>query len=709
MITSGGTATLGLYDLKRKIDAFGGVDYFRQNLAGGYLKNARVMLDNGDIVKSTIDGNTNDPNVDMTGWVNTNSTGQILDESGNNQQELNDSFQSSVPSIAALRNHKKRNNSEFVFVEAYRSGGDPRGGGKFYHVPNSTATDDGIFCIITNDGERYFKCTSNNTVSIYEGGLTGNSTIDEGALLNNLFDKAAAYSTKYNFTWKIKVSGLNTRVLSTAQLNFNLTLLELEDIYIISNIPTQETYNKTTGVALRFFGQDAWTTNPESWRRRGTPRVNNVYLDQKDKNIANIIGVYFDATFEGHFSGSIFDSLRIVGFDYNFCFTSNNYLMTFKNCTLQNAKKHALVTSNLVGITGALTNSGEGMRFIGGVLSNAAAAMNINHQMWFTFVGTSFDYMGLSTDTSGWFQLRGDAHLNFVGCHFEAGNGTRQLGKRLFEVFDTRSSVKISGGAMVFGSSNDNEYVFYSNIPTNFRFDIDGTYVWGSGLAKKAWSNTGMGKFNVRGNVESEPSSVQLKGIQAINKATNKDPQFIKSKLLQTPIDKWYVSNGGDATQPDPINSSGITGVFTTTTDETGASVPCLKLSVLKQDQRVRLIIPRKNHSNMTPTVRLKYKSSKTITTGIYVLFKPVDIANYSAAIPVHDATRWPTGTGFGFDIPLTATADTVHTTDASGLNKVREIDTMSTYDYMMIDILFSTQTGLDFYILSAEVYEVDI
>ena len=36
---------------------------------GGYKKNERVVLANGDIVKSTIDGNTNDPNVDMTGWV----------------------------------------------------------------------------------------------------------------------------------------------------------------------------------------------------------------------------------------------------------------------------------------------------------------------------------------------------------------------------------------------------------------------------------------------------------------------------------------------------------------------------------------------------------------------------------------------------------------------------------------------------------------
>lgn len=35
---------------------------------GGYPLNARLRLTNGDIVKSTIDGNVNDPNVDMTGW-----------------------------------------------------------------------------------------------------------------------------------------------------------------------------------------------------------------------------------------------------------------------------------------------------------------------------------------------------------------------------------------------------------------------------------------------------------------------------------------------------------------------------------------------------------------------------------------------------------------------------------------------------------------
>lgn len=69
MITSGGTTTLGLYDFKIGIEQFGQTGYWVQK-ANGYPINKRIMLTNGDIVKSTVNGNTNDPNVNMTGWVN---------------------------------------------------------------------------------------------------------------------------------------------------------------------------------------------------------------------------------------------------------------------------------------------------------------------------------------------------------------------------------------------------------------------------------------------------------------------------------------------------------------------------------------------------------------------------------------------------------------------------------------------------------------
>lgn len=46
----------------------------------GYELNARVMLGNGDIVKSTVANNIANPNNDMTGWVKVNATTQIFDE-----------------------------------------------------------------------------------------------------------------------------------------------------------------------------------------------------------------------------------------------------------------------------------------------------------------------------------------------------------------------------------------------------------------------------------------------------------------------------------------------------------------------------------------------------------------------------------------------------------------------------------------------------
>ncbi|MER1952467.1 MAG: hypothetical protein ABS863_00520 [Aerococcus urinaeequi] len=59
------------------LDGFANKDEVKRGIANRYdplltyNSGERVVLTNGDIVKSTIDGNTNDPNVDMTGWFNT--------------------------------------------------------------------------------------------------------------------------------------------------------------------------------------------------------------------------------------------------------------------------------------------------------------------------------------------------------------------------------------------------------------------------------------------------------------------------------------------------------------------------------------------------------------------------------------------------------------------------------------------------------------
>lgn len=67
MIVSGGTTTLGVYDFKAGLDEFGKTNYWVSKV-NGYPINQCVMLNNGDIVRSIVDSNTNNPNTNMTGW-----------------------------------------------------------------------------------------------------------------------------------------------------------------------------------------------------------------------------------------------------------------------------------------------------------------------------------------------------------------------------------------------------------------------------------------------------------------------------------------------------------------------------------------------------------------------------------------------------------------------------------------------------------------
>ena len=98
-----------------------------------YNSGERVVLTNGDIVKSTIDGNTNDPNVNMVGWVDTNDAGQIFDESGKTQQEINNMLRLSLVSDLPSTGF----NGQIAMVY------DDLRGGKFYYDPARSAENNG--------------------------------------------------------------------------------------------------------------------------------------------------------------------------------------------------------------------------------------------------------------------------------------------------------------------------------------------------------------------------------------------------------------------------------------------------------------------------------------------------------------------------------------------------------------------------------------
>jgi len=173
MISNSGTTSLGLYDLKRQIDAFGGVDYFRPNLAGGYLLNARVMLANGDIVKSTVDRNVNDPNVDMIGWIKTNAASNVIDESGLSQQEWNNG----VPSVAAMRLISTPKNGSRVSTVSYHEGLG-KGAATYIFDTSKVGIDNGISVI------KGWVLQLNDRICVTQAGCKLDGTSDDSLQFN---------------------------------------------------------------------------------------------------------------------------------------------------------------------------------------------------------------------------------------------------------------------------------------------------------------------------------------------------------------------------------------------------------------------------------------------------------------------------------------------------------------------------------------------
>ena len=122
MISNGGTATLGLYDFKIGIEQFGQTGYWVQK-ANGYPINKRIMLTNGDIVKSTVANNIINPNVDMVGWVSSN----LVHE---------------VQSTAELQTLQASPNRQIVHTLSFYSGLN-KGGASYKYDASKASTNNG--------------------------------------------------------------------------------------------------------------------------------------------------------------------------------------------------------------------------------------------------------------------------------------------------------------------------------------------------------------------------------------------------------------------------------------------------------------------------------------------------------------------------------------------------------------------------------------
>lgn len=126
-----------------------------------YNSGERVVLANGDIVKSTTPNNTTNPNIDMTGWV------------------LDDNTVNNIDELLLIQSPK---NSKTVFVKS-RNGNTLKGGGYFNFVVGSTKNDGGQF-FATATGS-WHRITVEVWKNIQWWGAVGDGVTDDTQAIKN--------------------------------------------------------------------------------------------------------------------------------------------------------------------------------------------------------------------------------------------------------------------------------------------------------------------------------------------------------------------------------------------------------------------------------------------------------------------------------------------------------------------------------------------
>lgn len=286
---------------------------------GGYPLNARLMLDNGDIVRSTVANNTTNPNVDMAGWVKTNSASQIFDESGESQQEINDLSGHSrlmFKDYADIRGYSGLGTRIFVSNKWLR-------GSFIYDSSDASSVDNGGTIIVDSLGRRWKREFSGAVKAYWFGAPTGvndqvqiNKAIIAAVDCKELVDlRGAAWGINGTIRFNELSGGYISDRRSTITVNVGGTF---ESGYVVEIGDPTKAYGSGRVVAFKCQGHLIVNASSRSIV------LNGVYLKGAWLNIDFIRATNFNGT--GIYADSVWDS-KIDHFSTELCGNATTYAL----------------------------------------------------------------------------------------------------------------------------------------------------------------------------------------------------------------------------------------------------------------------------------------------------------------------------------------------------------------------------------------------
>lgn len=277
-----------------QINLYGGKKYDMS--VGGYPLNARVLLDNGDIVKSTIDDNANDPNTEMTGWG--------FDDD-------------SVSNINKLRLKSAKKGQKVYLISANEGQGD--GGGEFIATQKSGLVDDGGLIISSPNPLIFWVRINYTTVSPEMFGAVGDNVADDAIPLQRTmscgraieFDKDRKYRSSKPiemFTGQ-KIRGNGAKITKYTASKTGITG---------RTNPSGNPYDYDQDCAVVFGAWFGWYSDID---------IENLNIHKESVLGADVGKVFFAP----YISKTTLQSVRATGGEYGF-YTEDWWMMNLTRC-----------------------------------------------------------------------------------------------------------------------------------------------------------------------------------------------------------------------------------------------------------------------------------------------------------------------------------------------------------------------------------------
>lgn len=559
-----------------QINLYGGKKYDMP--VGGYPLNARVLLDNGDIVKSTVDGNTNDPNVDMTEWFLAGSDKIKTVLTLNNMLSLNPVDQDVVRVLSYYT-------PNYALAKPYL------GSSEYVYKQSTVSKSDGFFNI--NGWNLIFS----DTVDIYQVGFKGDYATDEGARLNSFLDAANKHvkSSRIN---KLILDGAHSYIMSSIPVIFDLCFVGAKNLDIVStSLATLSSY--TPFVTLKTT--DSWADVPVNIRKTFKPTWENVRVVRKQGTVIQEKSIGLMLTPNSVVS---MYNLKLLGgkvseFDYGVVFDENSYLIEFDNFEISGCNVLKSTTFSLDINTGSQTNMGENIRFLSCTFANAGKVFEFKKGtgLGLHYFASSFDYCGGTVATGGkrWFDLQsGSGELSFYGCHFESGNTNAGLLNNMF-YNGYRWKVSIIGGEMLFSSTTYNNCQHFCYNAENGQISITGTKIFAPSV--RYWANKGLRDFSPMFNFNDLGERYITENY---SKSNALDPRMESSNIIDLVVCNGFTTN---------VNSSSQVVASRTGVNIDGITYPALLLRKQRgrgTDDIADIYIPRDHRTKFISSGALK-------------------------------------------------------------------------------------------------------